>query len=530
MANTEEKYYPTRYIYLKEASVVILVTRGAESDSWRPFPSCEVIARGPLQTRETTQIPPDLLETMFRGPETKTLYTAYYSSIRTVVWRPLVKEWPSIEPYVNPFISYPFPGAWLADPEVKVEGQLIDPNGKAQGMVFDWHGTVVTVFFPPAQPLQYPFVRLTVPIPFDRAVEIAGQPLRDCLVTRDMTGLITGLRFGVCGIATVPMAETEETRNLLTGQDLPLFPTEMENRLGNRIKRQYDLRRTLNLFLQLTAWAVLVWYQEQPSRNSAITQTWARSVIDDFFDRHTVVETRPQVDSLAYYQFPLTTTSLEPTDISAVFVWLKDQTQGFLSRNTPQAITFYSETFRDKIKHRLYRQLEQLRITIPEPTPLPIPDQIIGQWSDEADFTPRRDNMILISPDTVKTWVEDRDAHAVGPRTALSADDAGLTLPYLYHAPNGTYFLLQNGGEGELGFAKARTIAQRWAYDLINPGFDVEPEVIIIPKTLIYKINTEGQPYVASRDPSGRVDVPSSEALQILQYDSGFAAILGLPM
>ncbi len=141
------------------------------------------------------------------------------------------------------------------------------------------------------------------------------------------------------------------------------------------------------------------------------------------------------------------------------------------------------------------------------------------------DFEKDRHVAIFTNEEDMKTWLDSLDKLSfknIIIEDHLDISNAMRTEPYLYKAPTGNIYLIQNVIEGDR--LRAFNVAYNWYVYKINTGHKSEQFVSDIPVNVVYGISPALAPVIIENNAGN-----SLQYLQILSYGSGqYGAMLPL--
>lgn len=471
-------------IFRSRPAVLIYKNVGSESDAL-VYPQCELIRD---ELSGSSVFGEELNAELFRT------FTSFHS---VSIWSP-----PPIGSEENGILSsilnYSDPVSGLP----QASSQIVDDYGKLRGLNFEYSGNLLTVYFPPSQPLNLlsgqgrlndPTVVLTL-FPGASGASYEG-------VSEQSTGRVTGIWFPAFGseftfyfpIAPVPM----ETFNppLKVGPPSP-FPSPQQ--ITSNLVTSYDnLRLKRDIFLQLISWFFLL-----------TRRTWPQEGLDDqvgWFRQNFISIGN---DSQSNYSFDSISRIL-PT-ISTI-----DQATEFLNsfpgmiRN--KRIYLYNAKFAEGILYFLKGIVSTYSIES-----LALPQQITSIPFQRQPFTSLFENW-----EQLQKWNRETSGNVASQvRNSLSVSMSGNPEPFYYLS--GKLYLVQNVKDSTLG--PTLNVAITWQNQHVNPGFFAETFQGDYPPYRLYYIKADGKLAILQDKSEG-----SDSFIEFVDYGGGkYAALLPL--
>jgi len=466
----------------EKRSVLIFRTLGSESDSLK-YPQCElIIDRDETNNRNIGS---------FGGDMDSLLHNALVKLNRTVTWE-LVQE-RSIVARENIYsrVNYFYLLNKLPNK------QIIDGYGKVQGFIFPTPQGEITVIIPSTQPENLPTGTVTR-VDIDLPVSIFGEPKAVTKSGGKVDGVwyqILDLEFGLY----VPVNTTDKYQNLIVGPSNPLVGEGAEV-----VQRLRKLKRDLDIITQIVIWLFLL----------------SKLNITEFANQYIVAGNSIGVDSSKIYnfsglglKFPLVTTVEE--GIKAMKEIAPTLIQG-------DKVFLYNQKFFDGILYHLEKYNKERK-----PRDAKIPTVIHYSDITEEDFIHSRRTAVFIGEADMRTWLNSLDKLSfknIIIENELNISNGLRIEPYLYNAPTGNIYMIQNVVGGDK--LRAINVAYNWYVNKINTGHssDSFKDVNNVPIFVVYGISPALSPVVIENHAGD-----STQYLQLLSYGKDqYAAMLPL--
>ena len=486
------KLFHSRAPRPEKRAVLIFRSWGAESDAL-DYPQCELIVD---QDEDNNKI------TYNFGPEMNNLlHTALTTLNRTITW-----ELNEIANQPTQIVArnniYSRENYFYLLNKLPTH-QMIDGYGKTRAFIFPAGDQQVTIIIPSTQPENLPTGEI-VRTDQNVVTSIFGPPRA---VTKT-EGLVDGLWYQVLDLEYgiyIPINSTDQYSDLEVGPSNPLVEEGTEV-----VQRVRKLRRDLDTIIQIAKWLYLL----------------SGMSILDFVNRYMSIGQKPVSDSAAVYDLSRVGIKLPPAQtIEEGIVQMKVRASTlFQTVQGIDRIFLYSQKFFDGILYFLKKYDYERKPTNPV-----IPTVIYRADISEEDFTPRRRVAIFTDEGDMKTWLNTLDKLSfknIIIEDKLNISNALRTEPYLYFAPTGNIYLIQNVVGGD----RMRTInvAYYWYLYKINLGhsaleFDTET-LGNIPVYVVYGISPALAPVIIENQAG-----EANQYLQVLSYGSGqYAGMLPL--
>lgn len=439
-------------------TVLILKHRGGGADALDQ-PQCELIVYG-----EKSQV----TGTIFLPQMGSILHRAVTAMNEVLTWTPQhgLSMFPNLYSANNYETIFPNPVS-----------QFVDSYGKLRGLTFPLNSKLVTVVFPPSQPVNLPVMEAPSRLPSRDIIEVYGQPAKEQGgVWYQLGDFDDGLFFYTEG-----------------GPD-PLF----SNTVVSQVSRIRLLKRLLRILLQYILWTFQL---------SGMT-------VEDYLGRWVRVLHTDQ-DNLQLYDtsrvervLPKLTTTQQAIDYISRRVpgMIVDGKIGLPDQKTLQGVSYY-----------LYQYLGNTRPD--QRTPI---TTIEGLYDTVNHFRKQEGVAVFLKDSELKKWISSiqlERARVSNIRTELLADYAGSKQPYLYRTPENFIYLVQNTSSE----SRAIQIGVTWRDDLVNPGYDSPDYMGDKPPYVIYEISSASG-LALVEDHSGG----DEEVIQVLRYRDSYAALLPL--
>lgn len=478
--------------------VLIFRTLGAESDALK-YPQCELIVD---QDEDNNQVVYNF------GPEMNTLlHDAMMTLNRTITW-----ELNNIPNQPTQIIArnniYSRENYYYLLNKLPTS-QLIDGYGKARGFIFPAGDQNVTMIMPSTQPENLPVGKITR-VNYDVAVSIFGEPKA---VTRD-NGLADGLWYRVLDLeygVYIPINPTSFYSELPVGPRNPLVEE------GNEVvKRVRKLKRDLDTITQIVKWLYLLY----------ISPNNYQSDVPGFVNNYMMIGKDPVADSSIIYD-------LDNINIKLPVVANVNEGLSEINKLAPTLVNpvngqnriyLYSQKFFDGVFYFLKKYDYERKPKRPI-----VPKVLYRSDISEEDFTAQPRVAIFTDEGDMKTWLNTLDKLSfknIIIEDTLNKSNALRSEPYLYIAPSGSIYLIQNVIGGDR--MKAINVGYYWYLYKINLGhgaLEFDNETLgDTPVYVVYGISAALAP-VLTENHAGE----STQYLQVLSYGSGqYAAMLPL--
>ena len=377
--------------------------------------------------------------------------------------------------------------------------QIIDGYGKARAFIFPIKDQEITVITPPTQPENLPSSDITRS-DINIVVEIFGEP-NSVTKTNNMTD---GLWYQVLDIKHgiyIPVIPSNIYGDKEEGPANPLV--EHGTNVVDRLRK---IERDLEFIRQILIWLFIISKQSPSS----------------FFNDHIIYsEEMMEVDSSQIYDFK---------DLPHNFPIVNNVSDGInqIGSMVPTLIKndriwLYSKKFYDGLLYYIELYDKELKPRDPK-----IPTIIYRSNISEEDFTSQPRVAVFTSERDMRTWLSSLDKLSFNNiliENKLNIKNALLTEPYLYTAPTGNIYMIQNVMTGDR--LRAVNAAYYWYLYKINLGHRAEPfdtDKAQVPVNVVYGISPAMAPEIIENNAG-----ESTSYLQILSYGiDQYAAMLPL--
>lgn len=480
------KLFHSRAPRPEKRSILIFRTLGAEADSLE-YPQCELI----IDRDETNN-----KNIMNFGTDMNTLlHDALVKLNRTVTWE-LVQTKNQSEQMIARENIYSRENYYYLLNKLPTK-QIIDGYGKVQAFILSLSGVELTVTIPSTQPENLPAGRVTR-VNIDIPVSIFGEPKAVTKSGNKVDGVwyqVLDLEFGIY----VPTIPTDKYQNLEIGPSNPLVEEGTEV-----VQRLRKLKRDLDIITQVVIWLFLLSKLDIPTyTNKFIT-------IGDSYSG----------DSSVVYDF--SKLGLKFPIANSIEEGIQKMAEITPSLFNEGKIFLYSQKFYDGILYQLEKYNKERK-----PRDVRIPTIIHYSDITEEDFIHSRRTAVFIGESDMRTWLNSLDKLSfknIIIENELNISNALRTEPYLYNAPTGNIYMIQNVSGGDK--LKSINVAYNWYISKKNIGHSSEQfkDVENVPVFVVYGISPALSPIVIENHAG-----ESTQYLQLLSYGSEqYAAMLPL--
>lgn len=526
-------------------AIIIYKHEGSESHTIK-YPQCEVIMA------EVT-VPGGRTEHIYQFDErmNNLLYDLVINTARSVTWNisPSTNE-PVARSNLYSLSNYLMTFSELGRPD----RQIIDTYGKLRGFVYFSNDEIITVMFIPSRPEN------VISVDKDDIV-LKSRPSIDTILSIFQGNIATGYTTELLGAGKSSDSNTPLPAELINGIWLkiydinygiycpfqPITKIELLSKVGNVlsgtsigpgspgpqsffehpgppnpistgpnniISRTRQLRRTLDVIMQMILWAYIIWKQQYPNSN-------VNMFVRDYLILPSVQQR--QDDSADVY-------SMDNLSRKLPLVNNINNAMTHIGMTIPSLIqngkfSLYSDKFYKGLSYFI-RQYDHVTKGLTKT----IPTEINGLYQVENDFIQVDNTAIFLKEIDMRSWLEtiarSKRSHVLI-RTSLDIGFGDATEPYIYMSPNedGNIYLIQNVADGDKN--RALNTSYQWYLNRVNPGYmttpyEMDPETNRLPAHFIYYISNDNQPFAKTDFTSGDL-----KFLQILAYsDNNFAAML----
>ena len=403
-----------------------------------------------------------------------------------------------------------------------IVGQRVDAYGKLRVLgikVQDEEGKegVVTIYVPPSQPLNLPYLeRYTFPRE-DTVISLLGQPTGQHTDGLWFNILDAEMPFGVFA----PCERTMATSTLPEGPPAPISYEEEEFNYMNPITEMRNMKRYASIFMQLMMW---LWYLGEDEERPPLDEWYVKYVRLDESEGMIAPGDKSHPPTLYRHQLPNA-----------------ENTEGGLAILAQEG--WWPQYFR-KDGIYMYRSLWEIcygfmkyneKVTFEDPR-LTLPTHLDGLFMYEDDFPKKKGAVVFIDTKHLTSWIKSQIGRGVATSSILpilhklEISMAFTTEPYLYKDPSTSkVYIVQNVRNGDK--LRAMSVITNWytlgrntGYD--TPAFTGNPNVMQV----VYAINISGDMAVfASNVP----EMESYSYYQFLRYTRSekaeiFAALIPL--
>jgi len=477
----------------EKRAVLIFRTKGAESDALA-YPQCELIVD---QDEVNNRV-----EYSF-GPEMNTLlHNALTTLDRTITWElnTIPNQPTSITARNNIYSRENYYYIFNKLPT----HQIIDGYGKTRAFIYPVENKgSLTIIVPSTQPENLPIGQI-VRANYDTVVSVFGEPRA---ITKN-NGLTDGFWYQVLDIEYgiyIPVNPTDQYKDMIVGPNNPLVEEGTDV-----VKRVRKLRRDLDTIMQIIKWLFILSKLDVDTFISSYLIPGNQDIIQDsstVYDLSKIGIKLPMVNSIeeGLKQIGL----LAPT-LVRIF-------------NNSNRIYLYTQKFYDGLVYFLKKYDHERKPRNPV-----IPKIIYRSDINEEDFTPQRRVAIFTDEGEMNTWLNTLDKLSfknIIIEDTLNISNALRTEPYLYAAPTGNIYLIQNVIGGDR--MRAINVAYYWYLYKINLGhtaLEFDTEAANIPVYVVYGISPALAPVMIENKAGD-----TTQYLQIISYvQNQYAAMLPL--
>lgn len=478
--------------------ILIFRTEGADADSLE-YPQCEIIADYDANK--------NLVKYIFGKSMNELIFNSFLNVYRTMTWKLDQDSAPgqikTLTARENMYSRVNYYEILKGLPKY----QVIDSYGKARAFILQHGNELVTVVTPPSQPENVKSSSEITRCSYQTAVNVFKTPNA---VSKNVRGDIDGLWYQVLDIKhgiyipIKPMRPFADLENLEVGPENPLDDIN-----GISVtERVIELKKTLNLFMQIIIWLYLL----------------SNKSYDQFMNDHSVIESQKlNIDTTLIYDFStLKMTFPEANTLQEGISRIRDIIPTmFREYNNETKVYFYNEKFFKGILYFLEKYEKELR-----PEDVKVPKVIYRNKVTEDDFDMMKRVAIFTNEKDMETWISNLGKLSfenIVMKNKLNSSDSILSEPYMYSAPDGKIYLIQNVVNGEL--SRAINVSYNWFYNKFNPGHESPIyQNDNYPIHVIYNISPSMTPMVYINNAGDAL-----QYLQILMYNEGqYASMLPL--
>jgi hypothetical protein len=463
--------------------ILVFRTMGSESDGLE-YPQCELIVDRDEENNKTT--------TNFGQNMNTLLFNTILTINRTISW---FLTGNSIVARDNIYSRENF-YALLEGLPTK---QIVDGYGKNRAFIFPAGEHEVTAIIPSSQPenLQTGTV---VRADVDVVTAIFGEPKAITKSGDHVDGLwyqVLDIEYGIY----IPINDTDRYADLKIG---PINPLVEEGR--EIVERVRKIRRDLDLIIQIIIWLYIL----------------SGMSLNDFVMKYMIIGKEPGEDSSKVYD--LTNLGQKFPPVNNIDEGMRIMTELIPKLFRGDRLYLYSQKFFDGIYYHMQKYDKERKPRDPK-----IPTVIHREHMTSEDFTRQINTAIFTTEMDMKTWVASLGKLSfqnIIIEDKLSVENALRTEPYLYTAPTGNIYLIQNVIEGDK--SRALNVAFNWYMYKVNLGHkSPEFDTVVqgqIPVNVIYGISPALSPVVVENNAG-----TATQYLQVLLYGSGqYSAMLPL--
>jgi len=476
------KLFHSRSPRPEKRAILVFRTWGAESDSLE-YPQCELIVDyDETNSKIVYNFGPDMNSLMQRALTTlnRTItwdITETDDNRKTIIARNNIY---SLENYYYLLNKLP-------------THQIIDGYGKTRAFIFPAGDENVTIIIPSTQPENLPSGNITR-VMHTTPVSIFGEPTAITKYNNMTDGLwykALDLDYGIY----IPIIPTSEYGNLKVGPSNPLVVEESEV-----VSRVRNLKRDLDTILQLIIWLYLLSGLDVPT----------------FVNTYMSIEKNPIEDSSNVYDLSKIGVKLPVVNtVEEGINALRILSPSLFHPQYQNRLYMYSQKFFEGVVYylRMYDHERKPRNPV-------IPTVIRRGDIRPEDFTTQRRVAVFTDEGDMRTWFNTLDKLSfknIIIEDTLNISNALRTEPYLYSAPTGNIYLIQNVMGGDK--SRAINVTYNWYLYKLNlghksPEFDTD-KLGQFPVHVIYGISPAMAPTVIENHAG-----ESTQYLQILSYGS----------
>lgn len=477
------KLFHSRSPRPEKRTVLIFRTSGSESDSLG-YPQCELIVdRDENNNKNITNFGNDMNDL---------LHNALVKLNRTITWELFKSE--------NRIIAreniYSRENYYYLLNRLPTK-QIIDGYGKVQAFILSIMGKEMTVIIPSTQPENLPTGEVTR-VDSELVIGMFGEPRAVTKAGNLVDGLwyqLLDLEYGLY----VPIVPTEKYLDLNIGPSNPLVEEG-----SDVVQRLRKLKRDLDAIIQIVIWLFLLSKLDVPNFANKYMSIGKLTGADskNIYDLSKVGLKFPVVNSVEE--------GITAMKILAPTLFHQDR------------IFLYNQKFFDGIIYHLEQYNKERK-----PKNMKIPTVIHYTDITEEDFDHSGRVAIFIGEASMRTWLSSLDKLSfknIIIENELSISNALRTEPYLYNAPTGNIYMIQNVIGGDR--LRALNVAYNWYVNKTNLGHTgkefEDPQNV--PVFVVYGISPALAPVIIENHAG-----ESNQYLQLLSYGSGqFGAMLPL--
>jgi len=434
------KLFTARSPRKDRSSICIYRTMGSESDLLT-YPQCELLVSVNEENEEEKRL--------FNS---STLFRAFNSINKTISWE-LISDNGKVDIVGRQNLYSQIDYYTLFQKSAK--GQYIDEYGKMRGLYFN---DDMMVIFLPSQPQNLERKTQIVRTDYRNVLKILPNPV----AVSKKGDVVDGLWYSILDLAYgiyVPIKEINKFE-----YDLPIGPSNPLGENGeNKIGRIIKMKRDLDFLIQTIKWLYLL----------------SKIPLSVFFTKYITTDIKIG-DTSQIYNF---------SNIGRKFPEVNSFEEGLneMNKRVPtmfrnNKIYLYSEKLRRGIEYIISMYIKEY-----VKSDTPIPKAIRRKYLTETDFINHEGVALFFSEKELKTWVENLKRH-YEIYNKINLSKATNFDPYIYLAPDGHIYLIQNVIEGDL--QRALNVSYYWDKYHVNPGFrSPEYDENDVLKYVIYSIS-----------------------------------------
>lgn len=462
----------------EKRAILVFRTMGAESDSL-DYPQCELIVdRDEANNRNIYNFGPNM---------NNLLQNALSTLNRTITWE-LTGETNKPKQIIARENIYSRENYYYLLNKLPTR-QIVDGYGKTQAFIFPAGDHEITVIIPSTQPENIPTGTVTR-VPIEIATGVFGEPRAVTKTDNMVDGLwyqVLDLEFGIY----IPIIPTPQYVNKEIGPSNPLVEEGIEV-----VQRLRKIKRDLETILQIIIWLFLLSKMDVPN----------------FVNRYMSIGKEQVTDSALVYDLSNVALKFPPANTAEEGIAQMKVVAPSLFRFQDR-IYLYSQKFFDGILYHLEKYDKERKPLNPK-----IPTVIHRSDISEEDFSSMRRVAIFTEEADMRTWLNSLDKLSFGNiiiEDKLDISNALRTEPYLYTAPTGNIYMIQNVIGGDK--LRALNVAYNWYLHKVNIGHAApeyeDPQNV--PVFVVYGISPALAPIIIENH-AGQ----SMQYLQILSYVS----------
>jgi Family of unknown function (DUF5757) len=335
--------------------------------------------------------------------------------------------------------------------------QYIDDFGKMRGLYIN----NILMIFPPSAPENLLISTEIVSTSLEEVLKVFDNPVG---VSLNSDKNIDGLWFSVLDIVYgiyVPIIPTKNNLKLPIGPENPLG--EKGGEITPRIRK---IKRDLDFIFQTLKWLFSL----------------SKIPLDNFINEYTIIGGDIKEDSSKIYD--LRNIGRTFPDVKTIEEGIEEMKKRVPSLFMDDRLFLYSEKFFNGIYYLMKQYTKEYVKNFKN---MRIPKMITRKYLTEQDFISYEGIAIFLSEFDMKTWLASLEKTSEIYST-LNHTYSGRTEPYMYIAPDGHIYLIQNVIEGDL--QRALNVGFYWKEHKVNPGFrSHEYDEEENPKYVVYNIS-----------------------------------------